>query len=694
MSESDTVVYNAKNDPQFQKPYIDVDEWREGAVRYRYIHGGFEGTETRFSFYFPTREQYKGRFFHFMSPMQGSENASQVLEGEEDKIAFAITHGAYFVETNMGVGPVFGPLADPTIIYRASAAAAEYSREVAAKLFGEHRPFGYIYGGSGGGFKSTSCLENGNAWDGVAPYVIGSPAAIPNCFTVRVHAKRALRRKLHLIADAVDAGGGDMYAGLDGEEREALEEVTKMGFPPRSWFCYKTLDDGALPVLTWAVNDMDPSYYEDFWKAPGYLGADPNSSAARDRVQHTTKVIAVHLPRRIREAPENMDKTGVDDSWQRLARGDTGLDSKPYIEVENLPETDYLAGLVFSVASGEAAGFKTTVDGIEGNRLLPGAFFGQDELLEALAKVKAGDEILLDNSDYIALQTFHRHQYPGAGYAGWEQFIDKEGKPRYPQRPFQVGPIVAQGGAGSLQSGKFKGKMIVVAAMMDMDALPWQPDWYRQRVKEHLGEKEQEQFRLWYIDRALHGDISKTLGDLHVVNYLGALHQALLDLAAWVERGVAPPETTSYTVSGGQLSVPPAAKERRGIQPVIQLKANGAEKAEANVGQPVSFSASVEVPPGAGRLIAAEWSFEGETDYPVKGIFTDLSEDGASATVLAVHRFYKSGVYFPVLRVTSNRIGDAGDIFTRVKNLSRVRVVVEEALGPKPVVPEKGYSPV
>jgi hypothetical protein len=34
--------------------------------------------------------------------MQGSENASQVLEGEEDKIAFAKVHGAYFVETNLG----------------------------------------------------------------------------------------------------------------------------------------------------------------------------------------------------------------------------------------------------------------------------------------------------------------------------------------------------------------------------------------------------------------------------------------------------------------------------------------------------------------------------------------------------------------------------------------------------------------
>ena len=694
MSESSTVVYNAKNDPQFQKPYIDVDEWREGAVRYHYIHGGFEGTETMFSFYFPTEKEYRGRFFHFTAPMQGSENASQVLEGEEDKIAFAKVHGAYFVETNLGVGPVFGPIADPTIIYRASAATAEYSREVAAKLYGPHRPFGYIFGGSGGGFKSTSCFENGNAWDGAAPYVIGSPVAIPNVFTVRTHAKRVLRHKLPLIADAIEPGGGDMYAGLNDEEKAALEEITKMGFPPRAWFYYKNLDDGALPVLTPAVQAMDPTYYDDFWKIPGYLGADPKSSAARDRIQHKTKVTAVHLPQKLREAPENTDKTGVDDSWQRLLRGDTGLDSRPYIEVKSLPETDYLAGLIFRITSGEAAGFKTTVDGLEGNRILPGAFFGRDEMLEALAKLKEGDDIMLDNSDYIALQTYHRHQVPDASFKVWNQFRDEQGNPLYPQRPIQVGPIIAQGGAGSLQSGKFNGKMIVVAALLDMDALPWQPDWYRDRVKEHLGDREKDQFRLWYIDNAVHGDISQTVGDLHVVPYLGALHQALLDLSAWVEQGIAPPETTNYTMSDGQLSVPSTAKERGGIQHVVHLKANGAEKAEVSIGQPVSFSASVEVPPGAGKLIAAEWSFEGETDYPVKGIFTDLSEDGASATVLAVHRFYKSGTYFPVVRVTSNRTGDAGDIFTRVKNLCRVRVVVKEVLGPKPVTPEKGYSPV
>ena len=40
-------------DPLYDVAYVDVDEWRDEPHRYRYVHGGFEGTDARFSFYFP-----------------------------------------------------------------------------------------------------------------------------------------------------------------------------------------------------------------------------------------------------------------------------------------------------------------------------------------------------------------------------------------------------------------------------------------------------------------------------------------------------------------------------------------------------------------------------------------------------------------------------------------------------------------
>src|SRR6516165_5232369 len=93
---------NAVVDPLFGQPYVDKDEWRDAPVRHRYIHGGFKGTDTRFSFYFPPKSEYQGRFFQYITPVPDSENLSQNGKGEEDKIGFSVSSGAYFIETNGG----------------------------------------------------------------------------------------------------------------------------------------------------------------------------------------------------------------------------------------------------------------------------------------------------------------------------------------------------------------------------------------------------------------------------------------------------------------------------------------------------------------------------------------------------------------------------------------------------------------
>ena len=89
-------------DTLFNKPYVDVDEWREEPLRHRYVHGGFEGTDTRFSFYFPPKEKYAGRFFQYFTPFPDSENLAQNAKGESDMISFSEKSGAYFIETNGG----------------------------------------------------------------------------------------------------------------------------------------------------------------------------------------------------------------------------------------------------------------------------------------------------------------------------------------------------------------------------------------------------------------------------------------------------------------------------------------------------------------------------------------------------------------------------------------------------------------
>ena len=187
----------------------------------------------RFSFYFPVHERYEGRFFHPLMPISGTEHAApSVMAGMIGMtIEFAHASGAYVVESNQGRTVMF-PGEDSTIAgFRASAAAAAYSRVLAADMYGEHRPFGYVYGGSGGAFKTISCFENRiDVWDGAVPFVHGSPVSMPNLFTVQAHAIRILRDRFTDIVDTLEPGGsGDMFSGLNNEEREALAEVDTDG---------------------------------------------------------------------------------------------------------------------------------------------------------------------------------------------------------------------------------------------------------------------------------------------------------------------------------------------------------------------------------------------------------------------------------------------------------------------------------
>lgn len=173
-----------------------MDEWREEPVLHRCVHGGFEVTQPRFSLYFPPEDQDQGRFFQYITPFPYNENLSQGFSGEDDRIGFSIESGACFLETNGGGAIDFAdPMTGEASIgaYRANAACAEFSRVVATRIYGGTRPYGYSFGGSGGAYRAVGGLQNTeDIWDGAVPYVLGSPMAIPNVFTVRMHAMRTL----------------------------------------------------------------------------------------------------------------------------------------------------------------------------------------------------------------------------------------------------------------------------------------------------------------------------------------------------------------------------------------------------------------------------------------------------------------------------------------------------------------------
>lgn len=661
-------LYDPARDEQFQKPYIDIEERREDiAPGCTYVHGGFEGTDLRFSFYYPEKDAYQGRFFQFMAPAEGSENASIGRAGQEDKIGFALTHGAYFVESNMGsTNAVHKP--DGTIIYKASAAAAEYSRVVAQRLYGtDKRPYGYIYGGSGGAYKTMSCFENTNAWDGSVPYIHGTPMSIPNGFCARAYAKRMLRHKFPAIVDALEPGGsGDVYESLNDEEAAVLREVTRLGFPLRSWFYYKEMDDGALPVVSKATIGNDSSYYQDFWTIPGYQGADPASNVHADHIQAELTVKAVHLPGRKSQEEIDEEKShliGADDAWTRN-RDDFGTDGSIRLTVDKVFDADtYAYGADLTFLDGGAAGLMLTVSKVRGDEVELAPQYGAEGVLEKLALARPGDRVRMDNSDYLAAQTYYRHQTPPAdGYVGWDQFRTPDGGWKYPQRALCVGPMIARGSCGSLQTGSFNGKMIVVGAAMDESAFPWYLNWYREQVKAYFDPETDDHYRLYIFDHGFHDDRAATVDEFHITSYLGGLHQALLDLSAWVERGVKPADSTVYRIEEGQVILAKTAQERNGIQPVADLTANGGKKAVVKAGEPVAFRVDVGIPAGAGKLTKIEWSFDGE-DY-----HAGEAEES--------HAYSAPGTHFAAVRVSIQRDG-TDNIFTQVRNIDRARVVVE-----------------
>ena len=684
-------IYHAKLDPKYQQPFVDLEEKRErrlpdGTVLpYLYVHGGFEGTGLKFAISYPEKAAFEGRFFQYLSPFPGpdEELASQGKQGEDDIIAFSLLHGGYFLETNMESGAAFGGMPDNTVVWKSSAAAAEYSRVKAMELYGSARPYGYVFGGSGGGYKTMACIENTDAWDGAVPYVIGSPVSLPNTITLHVQGQRVLRHVFRRIVDNMDAGGsGDPCQGLNDMEAAMRREIMAMGFGPRIWYCEANgqVNDGSLPVLSPIVKMSDPGYFKDFWTVPGYLGADPASSACRDRLQFRSRVRKVHVPGTAPEKPEIDDRNGMDTAWQKMLSDGKGA----WIELEAVPQGEdlYLQGVTITPLTGEAAGKQLLLDKIEGDCITIGMCYGMDDLAGVLSKIKPGDEISLDNSDYIALQSYYRHQVPAdRSFHAWDQFRKEDGSPALPQRQSVMGYFFT--GTGTVQDGNIQGKTIVVQSLMDESTCPWCADWYRGKVRQAKGGE--QDFRVYYMDRCMHGDVTFMENNM-VTNYLGAHRQALLDLAAWVERGVEPLPSSVYEYVNGQIVPAATARERCGLQPVVELTANGSACARVKAGQTVSFTAHAQVPEGAGEVTAMDFGFADnrnlpggiDADYPVRGGVKRLVEDGVSAARATVeYSFPEPGVYYAAVRVKANRSGDENDLFTQVKNIARAKIIVE-----------------
>ena len=399
----------------------------------------------------------------------------------------------------------------------------------------------------------------------------------------------------------------------------------------------------SIRAWSWPI----PTYFEDFWTKPGYLGFDPPKSLRNARLQFATR-IALPLtaseleargltPARLAGQPRDAGRGSADLAWQKLV-SDGAARPLAFELAETPPDVGFIGGDLY-VLSGEAKGKRIALLSLGGKVVTLGVVAD----LAALAKIKPGDEVRIDNSNFLAAQTYHRHQVPDASYTNYDQFRGAGGQPIYPQRKMLLGPLFAAGAAGGVPTGRFNGKIIVVSSLLDREAVPNQADWYRRTFDRLYGSEAPGKYRLWFTENALHGYNEDKDASTRVVTYLPMLQQALRDVSAWVEQGIVPPANTAYRVADGQIIVQPTAAARRGIQPLVRIAANGAARAMVRVGQPVRFTGTITAPPGTGMVVKAEWDFEGRGDYPVSSAVGGTS---ATASVSTSYSFSKPGHLF------------------------------------------------
>ena len=212
---------------------------------------------------------------------------------------------------------------------------------------------------------------------------------------------------------------------------------------------------------------------------------------------------------------------------------------------------------------------------------------------------------------------------------------------------------------------------------MDIDALPWQADWYRTKVKEALGNRLDEEFRLYFIDHAQHTSPAGVGSPGPHCQQPGCA-------------GAGAPRSQCVGREGREASRQHQLQDGRRPGGGAGLRCAACRHSArcSRVGQrprarrgcgwhACKPSAVVEVPSNTGRVVAAEWDFDGRGNYPV---VEQLGDPKPTVTLKTTHSFAQPGTYFPVLRVTSQREGDPKTPYARIQNLGRVRVVVKDKL--------------
>jgi hypothetical protein len=476
------------------------------------------------------------------------------------------------------------------------------------------------------------------------------------------------------VVDATAPGGsGDPFAGLTTHQCEELASLYRQGYPRGD---EHMIGEQMGQIWLWTsiadlLYEQDPSYFENFWTRPGYVGHDHPEHVRHDVIDVRAKVTRVLTADDIvsgaeYSTPEYAQVKNMAGIFATSRRGALPLG----IEVKGL-KGGYRLGAGVRVMTGTAAGRQLYCTTPAGDVMLCD---GRAEAnIARFRDVRPGDEVHIDNRRFLAFCYFARHHLMD------EPQFDSfrlDGRPIYRQHEVPLmSPLMGVG-----YSGQFSGKLIWVHHTHDASLWPPQGVVYQQAVLASQGPKgAAERFRLRWAENAEHVPpfmLSRGSGrapNTWLIDYLPIVEQTLADLIAWVERGV-DPVPTNFQYVDGKVILPADATQRSGIQQVVAVTANGAQRAEVRVGEPVTLKVRTTVPPGAGKIIDVQWDFDGSGQFP----FRHDGIDGAASdlTLSTTHRYDKPGTYFATALVHSNREANVNAKSRRIPNLASARIVV------------------
>lgn len=633
-------------DPAYASVVILEETEETTPVPHHRVHGNFNGTAIDFNIYFPAKGSWEGRFFQLTYPSQNST-------ADDQAIAFGADSGAYTVQVAGALG------------YRHEAAAAKYAREVARtyyQLDSGEQIYGYLYGGSGGSYSTIGAMENTfNVWNGAVAMIQAIPISIPNNWAIRGFGGLVLEPKRDDIINAVSPGGsGDPFSTLDEAQRAALTETTNLGLQLGCWEDFdgvgrnRSFPGGTGLWDDWRligqdlIKSADPTYADDFWTQPGYLGTEVSA-----------------LGDVFRNALVDFNAT-----VKQVTLGSEGYPIQ--ITLNGIPSAIDTVGLEFNILSSN--GTEGSFTGALNLNSSSVSIYSKSNIT-VLASLTNATQLQINNRWYIAAQSYHRHQIPTTrNFYGYDYLRRADGEPIYPQRAVLLGPSIASSSSGSgTHTGNFSGKVFVLDNLVDFDAFPWHAEWYRRQVQQSLGDTFSDSYRLYYEEHADHhmGSIPKEATG-RVFDWTNNYQQLIADLSAWVENGTIPPGETQHTYEGGQIILADSAASRLGFQPIVELTVNGGNRTEVEVGENVAFKVHAEMPPSTGPIGSVEWDFKGTGDY----VTGTLSSINAVIEAEITYSYNEAQIYLPAVRIAAHREGNAQTPFRRVLNLGRARVTV------------------